>query len=411
MEGRAALHAYFFYNGRPCGLVWRVVDLLSQAVRKDSIALSDISDPISSIAPEIFASSPDLTVEVTNPSKDSETFRVRVTTRLLPPAEQPEPEEWKPGKTANLVEAVMEEFVDEHATPYARTLSLKGAGEDFFSIAPECFKRVLWQLIDRGTPPKSIYVVTQEAYIPWELMIPNRESDGHRPREPLGVEFAVGRWITQNHRSPRQSLPLTSSWVIAPRYEGSPASLPHANAEAEYVCQTLAGNKVDPADVEQIDKMLHDEPRSLVHFICHGAKGRPGIQVIYVQGNEQRLTSKMARAMEGVKTQCAAGAVIFLNSCEVGQPVPALAGGGGFARVFTEFGAGAVIAPLWSVDDTIAHDVATRFYAEVVSGSRQPYAEILRDIRRRAYNPQTGLNTYAAYCFYGDPCAREPYSL
>jgi CHAT domain-containing protein len=206
--------------------------------------------------------------------------------------------------------------------------------------------------------------------------------------------------------SPPQSLPLKTAWVIAPRYEGSPESLPHAESEADYVCRTFAGTKVDPADVERIDRTLKAEPRTLVHFVCHGAKGRPGIQVIYVQGNEQRLTSKMARAMDGVKAQCRAGAVIFLNACEIGQPVPALVGVGGFARVFTELGAGAVIAPLWSVDDTIAHDVATRFYTEVASNSGRPYAEILRDIRRRAYNPQTGLDTYAAYCFYGDPRAK-----
>jgi hypothetical protein len=409
-DGPASLNGYFFYNGRPCGQVWRTIELVTEHNQNRPAGPSEESEPVavSMIAPDVLSISPDITVEITNPSKDSRTFEVRVTTPWLTREETPEREEWKPRKPAELVADLMAEFSDENATAYARTLSLRGAGQGLFDAAPESFKRVLWELIDRGAPPTSIYIVTQEPYLPWELMIPNRsrEDGSHQTREPLGVEFAVGRWITQSHLSPRQTLPLNDAWVIAPRYDGSPASLPCADTEAAYVCDTFAGTKVDPADVEQIDKTLQKQPRSLVHFICHGGKGAPGIQVIFVHGNQQRLTSTMARAMSGIRAQCRAGAVIFLNACEVGQPVPALVGLGGFARVFTEFGAGAVIAPLWAVDDTLAHDVATRFYSEVVANRGRPFAEILRDIRSRAYNPLTGLDTYAAYCFYGDPRAK-----
>jgi len=34
----------------------------------------------------------------------------------------------------------------------------------------------------------------------------------------------------------------------------------------------------------------------------------------------------------------------------------------------------------------------------------RPFAAILRDIRRKAYEPGA-RDTYAAYCFYGDPAA------
>jgi len=44
-----------------------------------------------------------------------------------------------------------------------------------------------------------------------------------------------------------------------------------------------------------------------------------------------------------------------------------------------------VIAPLWNVDDEIAFEVAKTFYERVVAEPRTPFAEIMREIRGRAY--------------------------
>src|SRR5439155_1500083 len=97
---------------------------------------------------------------------------------------------------------------------------------------------------------------------------------------------------------------------------------------------------------------------------------------------------------------------IFLNACEVGRPQPALVGVGGFAQTFIGCGACAVVAPLWSVKDDIAHDIAVEFYETVVKNPDKPFAGILSDIRSKAY--AAGFeDTYAAYCFYGDPLARR----
>lgn len=78
---------------------------------------------------------------------------------------------------------------------------------------------------------------------------------------------------------------------------------------------------------------------------------------------------------------------------------------GGFAAVFIELGASAVIAPLWSVKDEIAHKIAEEFYRRIKKEPKTPLAEIFRTIREKAYDPESGEDTYAAYCFYGDPAA------
>ena len=96
--------------------------------------------------------------------------------------------------------------------------------------------------------------------------------------------------------------------------------------------------------------------------------------------------------------------LIFLNACEVGRPGAGLAAVGGFAASFIASDAGAVIAPLWAVDDRVAHQVAVTFYDTVKKKPVTPFADLLRDLRAKAY-ADGGEDSYAAYCFYGDPHA------
>src|SRR5207245_2177711 len=77
--------------------------------------------------------------------------------------------------------------------------------------------------------------------------------------------------------------------------------------------------------------------------------------------------------------------LVFINACEVGRGAPSLVGVGGFAKTFIEMGAGAVIAPLWSVKDDIAHQVALEFYESIIKAPSTPFAEVLRRLRTRAY--------------------------
>ena len=112
--------------------------------------------------------------------------------------------------------------------------------------------------------------------------------------------------------------------------------------------------------------------------------------------------------MPAVATACAAKRpLVFINACEVGRTTPALVGIGGFAISFIEHGASCVIAPLWSVKDSIAHEIAQEFYKATLADPSRPFAEIFKTIRARAYPEGGGEDTYGAYCFYGDPRAAQ----
>jgi CHAT domain-containing protein len=142
-----------------------------------------------------------------------------------------------------------------------------------------------------------------------------------------------------------------------------------------------------------------------VHFVCHGKDTAGGSQTIYLEGGEV-LSSASILGMLGVRELFSTKRpVVFLNACEVGRGAPALVGVGGFAASFIRMGATAVIAPLWSVDDKAAHAIAEEFYRTVRARPGLPFSRIFAGIRGKAYDRETGQDTYAAYCFYGDPCA------
>lgn len=129
----------------------------------------------------------------------------------------------------------------------------------------------------------------------------------------------------------------------------------------------------------------------------------------------ERLTSLEVTAIPPIVQAFKRRPMVFLNACEVGRPTVALAGIGGFAAAFLDLGASAVIAPLRSVKDTIAYKVAEKFYEAAVKPpkgkARKGFAERMREIRALAYDAATGEDTYAAYCFYGDPNASAAYPL
>ncbi len=99
---------------------------------------------------------------------------------------------------------------------------------------------------------------------------------------------------------------------------------------------------------------------------------------------------------------------VFLNACQVGRGSQLLGDHAGLAAAFLFAGASGVIAPLWSIDDRLARDIAIRFYERAMRGEAP--AEIMRT-ERAAFRdtPETTSSTYMAYQFFGHPGLRlEP---
>jgi hypothetical protein len=397
--GPPRLWAYFNYKGRPCGQVSIAVSITG-ATNSDNPDAQ--SAPPSGIAVEA-ARAADLTIEVRDPRSNQKGLEIWVRSPHL--AGPVGPVEWSlPQQTHEFVAGIMNDFVAPGLKSRARVDNLVGAGITFFRAIPLQVQEAIWKAIDTGKL-KSVLVQSAEPHIPWELMIPTRPSDVNQPPgDPLGVRYAMGRWVSGDSIAPPQRLLLKRSLIVAPDYPGpEPEKLDHAQAEAEYVVTLFPGIKVDRPDYATVADALQQESFNLCHFVCHGAKAvAGGSQTIYLL-DEDTLSARQLSAMRGKVKSLAGRAFVFLNACEVGELAPSLVGADGFARSFIDLGAGAVIAPLWSVKDSIANQIAQAFYKEVHESPRTPFAATLSTIRRVAY--EEGEDTYAAYCFYGDPVA------
>ncbi|MEH2521034.1 hypothetical protein V1279_006607 [Bradyrhizobium sp. AZCC 1610] len=395
----AGVIAIFFIDGRPCGKVSRRIPLGRVDAATDATVQRIVVVP-NGVVPA------DLTVTVVaDIINNGRQFQCTVTTPHIEKYSQAKAQPWNlSDSTSAVVRGYMEKFTSASTGPEQLIDELNGAGKKLFDASPKLFQEVFWALSDAGLPLRSIAIVSEEPYFPWELMIPRRRSKNglEEFEKSLGVLFGVGRWTSPDIVSPTRDIELNDSFVIAPNYNGR-GDLRNAAAEAKMVASLFDGEMISPASFAQIRMRLLGQARSLIHFVCHGNSAAFENQSLRLEGNEV-LTSSSLIGINGLaKIFSAKKPVVFLNACEVGRGIPSLVGLGGFAPAFIELGASAVIAPLWSVDDEIAHRIAEEFYREVRKKPSVPLSRIFSAIRAKAY--VEGKDTYAAYCFFGDPLA------
>jgi hypothetical protein len=395
--GRPGIAAAFACDWRPVGSVWRDLEV-EGAQPPPADELRSLPEP--ALAADPRARAADLVVRILqSPDGDDRHFDVIVASPHLDAYRQGVKASWRlPAGTREYVAGFMQPFLT--TDPGGRKAALIGAGKELFRATPPEFQAAVWALVDGGHEGGSIFVATSEPFIPWELMIPN---DDARERPALGAEFSVGRWVHPQHVAPEQAMPIVDSYVIAPNYVGD-ERLGFSAEEARYVIEAFKGTPISPAFMRTIDATLGARGATLLHMICHGVDA-PGGQVLKLDPDEELYEIQLEGIPGVVKAVREQRPFVFINACEVGRPQPSLVGTGGFAARFTRLGARCVIAPIWSVKDSVAGVVARDFYERVRKEPTVPYARILRDIRARSYQGDDPEDSYAAYCFYGDPLA------
>jgi hypothetical protein len=392
--------ALFRHNGRPSGRITRFLQFDAQARllnwKKPSASPAlqskgEVTLPrrkhISNIPFDFTATTSDVRIEVLNTAaNDGRSFDLHCYT----PAG-----DWKgpwnlPQESKDLVKTYMDGFMTSKGTQ--SLARLKSAGVEFWNTvtkgARDCLKKAFTE-----HHIVTISVLSEEPYIPWELMVP--VSKGSVPVPCLGVQYSMGRWVTGDFRAPAQSIPLRTAFIVAPVDSG----LKSAPREVSFLKQTFPGStQVKPVGYDALNKKLATSRDTIIHFICHGETAT--LQTIQLDA-EELLNCSEILALDGFLNAFRKNPFAFLNACEVGQPVRTLVGVGGFANSFIDLGASAVVAPLWSVDDAVALRACKSLYADVLAG--KTFGEAMKRIRARAFSARK--DTYAAYCYYGDPAA------
>lgn len=278
---------------------------------------------------------------------------------------------------------------------------LLGTGRDIARQIPNEFWSALAAVAARvpGRPP-TLLILSEEPYIPWELAVLDAPLDPSLPPF-LSAQAHVGRWILAE-RGPKLPPPtevkIASSAVVCGSYvgpEGQP--LLEAEEEARLLRETYGAVPVN-ADMREVLDCLKGHPKvELLHFAVHG-RYEPG-----GTSDGLALVDGTVLAAEQIRSRnLDSGPFVFLNACQVGSGAKVLGDYAGIAAAFVYAGASGVVAPLWSVQDHIARDVALRFYERVFGGA--PPAEAFRSERGRFVDsPDTTSSISLAYQFFGHP--------
>jgi hypothetical protein len=295
---------------------------------------------------------------------------------------------------------------------------IEGAGELIYAATPKAFKDAYWAVWRAaeagGFPFESIQFVTDEPYIPWELM---RVGDSVRGAEVdaeiLAVRHSVGRWLSIESARLSQRIRVRKVAVAASDYEQSsrdprPRRLPWACEEKTMLKQIYSAREV-PLVSGELTAFLARGGAQVLHFACHGAMYvKDAMSSSLITEDAEDLTARMVHRQEVRRGIGGDRPLVFLNACEVGGSAIALSLVAGFPNAFLYAGAAAVVSPLWVVADETAMKVAKEFYGAVLSAPpKATLGSVMRDIRGRW--AKEGNLTYLAYVLYGDPLARITY--
>ena len=291
-------------------------------------------------------------------------------------------------------------------------IKLQARGVEIFDkLIPLKLRRVLWDARDKL---KTIQVISDEPFIPWELAYLKEPGKKAKRDSCFLAEIGMVRWLAEAEQFPPLKLRLRdgkASYVIPSYPPASGYQLQGAQEERKMLERVLSANSITATSMKvqtAIEKPGHFD---ILHFACHGLANPSSIwdaglmmkgkmkNASYQQDN---LISSQVEAFADMKEVGAPGPLVFLNACQVGRQGYSLTGTGGFARAFVNSGAGVFISTHWSVGDTPAFNFSETLYKKLLEGKNIMTA--VAQARKSAKNKEE--LTWLSYVVYADPYAR-----
>ena len=285
---------------------------------------------------------------------------------------------------------------------------LIGTGREIAGKIPSEFWP-LFRAVSAQVQPRqpTLLILTEEPHVPWELATVEPLAGSSAQASFLAVEAVVGRWILDlKHGGDPKPKPVPPSpptvstiSVIVGDYGKHTGwrALPEANQEAQNLETQWHATAVEAEMLPLLSSLGQAPGADVLHFACHGVFDPNSID------NGLFLADGHALSPEHVMgVTLSRNPFVFLNACQVGQGSRTLGDYGGMAQAFLFAGACGVIAPLWSIKDEIAREIAERFYTRVFHGDAP--AAVLRDERLRLQATVAAESgTWMAYVYFGHP--------
>ena len=281
-----------------------------------------------------------------------------------------------------------------------------GRGKEIARAVPAAFWSTLAAIQATKAAPPTVLLLSEEPYVPWEIAyVPGSIARDAGAPPLLAAQVSMGRWVLgagMPFLPPPLSVTIRRLAVVSGVYERPGyARLMHAEDEAATIRSRYRGDHVEAVAEAVLGCLRQDPPTDLLHFAVHGHWDPLDLDngVIMTDG-----TSLDPATIEGA--EMVGNPFVFLNACQLAGGDRVLGDYAGIAASFLRNGASGVVAPLWSVSDDLAKDLALDFYLSSLE-ERQLPAEVLRTIRARfrKMQPSEGPSaTTVAYQFFGHPC-------
>lgn len=278
-------------------------------------------------------------------------------------------------------------------------------GELLDELIPPALKRILWE---NRSALKSIMVLSEEPFIPWELVHLKEPDCTSLPEEVAFLgQMGLVRWTYNvGHFPDIIKIRQDRSYYIIPKYLQPEYHLPQAAEESLFLEKVFQAQPIE-AKSSKVRKHLESRNIDLLHFAGHGLADQGDISKsqLVLQGYKEKgkyFPDYLSATMVGQHSKLTSAdnnrPLIVLNACQIGREGYTLTGIGGFAKAFLRGGAGAFIGPLWSVGDYPARMFTETLYLGLKEGLTLSEASI--KAREKASG---GDATWLAYAVYGHP--------
>lgn len=331
----------------------------------------------------------------------------------------------------NIYRNIEEQWGDSEADVDRFAAALRAYGGQLFDeLIPKDLKSLLWK---HREDIKSIHIISNEPFIPWEIVhlkSPGRGGQTRMPRETkfLG-QMGVVRWLLPSAGSPPQRLRIREGRAryVLPKYIAESLKLPEAESEIDFVREKFSARPVPPFEGSLRRLISRPGAFDLLHLACHGharmdnlSNAQLILQRDFVRGRyvTENLKWEVAQQFANLATD-ENRPMIVLNACQTGRVGYApqsgarkaprrilsgradyrMSGLGGFARAFIEKGAGAFVGTLWNIGDNPARTFIETLYTQLLDGSTLAQATVKAREKARL----AGDATWLAYVVYGHP--------
>jgi len=290
--------------------------------------------------------------------------------------------------------AIFQDIEREDLPPDAIEENVKAIGQTLYNeLFPDKFKARYWKIRNKI---KSVQLLSDEPWIPWEIVKPWRKVDGKIKEDKFLCEgYAFSRWLEGIDFKRKKR--LRRAKLVVP----TDTDLDNALLERDWIHKYAKRINLRVTTDSRFDEVLTSLRKGgfdLLHFSTHGLYDHA---YPYLSGIAlERGIELKPEHISGVATAFGkTNPLVILNACQTGAQGFALTGIGSWATQFLDAGASGFIGTLWSVSDYTAFRFTQHLYQKLFE--RVTLGEAV--LQARNLIRQTGDPSWLAYELYGHP--------